>query len=510
MFRNCFTWMGAACVLWSFSAVPSVRADEIDPLLFKDAADLMKVLRSRGYKNIGVLKFEVQKGGDKGLISMSNGSLNSMMATRLENALILANQDDNPLGITRNASEAAARVDKTAGYHSKDTREKLFEHAYPLAWGSNKVKVDVFLTGRVTVAPDYKSSTVTLRMFDKANPTKITDVARFQAPVDRSLIADMGQPFAVSKATIKKRALLISPATGNEPGAPVSTAEDMVLEDVQKSAKSADEDRNRPARPIIDPAVGPGPGVGQLAPVVPVNNVQQRIQVQAQRPSLAAAKAELDSVLKFDVYYNDQLVAWTADNRLPTPNPGDKIEFRVRATERVGMVLRVNGVNTADYDRTEKQIQDYSMWVLQPNMDYTIRGFYPANDKVVLFTAAKRDEVDLAELGNERRIGKIDLDILREMPQQANNGGGELSIAKRGMDLRGVATGGSVSEVKGKLRSLSSRKVAVTKRNLMVGGEVDNANVETTTFQGVHAIHLPITYFDPRSEATTFLSPENE
>ena len=438
MTRNWLFRMGATCVLATF-AVPALRADEIDPLLYKDAADMMTLFRSRGYKNIGVLKFEVQRGGDSGPISMANGTVNSMMATRLENALILANDEKNPIGITRNASEVAARADKAAGYHSKASRDKLFDQSYPLAWGNSKVKVDAFVTGRITVSADYKKSTVLLRLFDRKD-AKIVDAARFDAPVDRSLIVDLGQPFAVSKAVIAKRALLISPNPGGDAASPTTTSEDMVLEDVQKSAKSADKASKglQPVDNLLDPVPVPRP---QPIPSVRLLNPQsdpgdpaannQAVRINAPRPDLARAKAELDSVLKFDVYYNEQLVQWTADNRLPAPQPNDRIEFHVRATERIGMILRVNGVNTADYDRTEKQINDYSMWVLDPNKDYTIRGFYPTSDKVVLFNAMKRDDVDMSELGNERRIGKIDLDILREAPKvaAARNGATDPMIA---------------------------------------------------------------------------------
>jgi hypothetical protein len=512
MIRKWLFRTGAACVLVAFAVtnLPTVHADEIDPLLAKDAAALMKLFRTRGYKNIGVLKFEVQRGGPNGPVSMANGSLNSMMATRLENAFILAN-DNNPIGITRNASEVAARADKNAGYHTKAAREKLFEQNFPLAWGTNSVKVDAFVTGRVTVSPDYKTSTVLVRLFDK-NDAKMIDAARFTAPVDRSLIVDMGQPFAVSKAIIAKRALLISPNPGTDPGTPVTATEDMVLEDVQKSAESADKG-NKGLQPVeaLDPVVPVAPV--RPNPIVPAANTQ-KVRLEAPLPGLARAKAELDSVVKFDVYYNGQLVTWTADNRLPAPQANDQIEFHVRSTERIGMILRVNGVNTADYDRSEKDINDYTKWVLEPNKDFTIRGFYPSADKVVLFTAAARDEVDASELGNERRIGKIDLEIFREAPKAAaapKNPIADPEISTRKMDLRGTETGTNSAEVAGKLRKLASRKMSVTKgRTLIVGGDVEQAEVKTTTFVGVHAIHMPITYFDPRAQQPTFLQPENE
>ena len=86
-------------------ALPGLaRADALDTNLYKDAGKIADLLRARGYKSVGVLKFEVQRGGPTGPITMNAGDLNSQMATRMENALILTT-DKAPLDVVRAASE---------------------------------------------------------------------------------------------------------------------------------------------------------------------------------------------------------------------------------------------------------------------------------------------------------------------------------------------------------------------------------------------------------------------
>jgi hypothetical protein len=60
------------------------------------------------YRNVGVLKFLVAREGKKDF-SDNAGTLNMLLARRLEVALVLANDRKNLLGIIRNASAVAAR-----------------------------------------------------------------------------------------------------------------------------------------------------------------------------------------------------------------------------------------------------------------------------------------------------------------------------------------------------------------------------------------------------------------
>src|SRR5262249_22800266 len=151
---------------------------------------LMRHLQKQGYQNVGVLKFRVQVGTADPRFDA--GRLTSMLATRLENVLILANDMQKPLGITRGASQTAAERDRTATYTTEAGRQKLFTHAYPLAWGKDRVKVNAFLTGLVRLSPDLTTATVTLQEFTADRP-ELKPVAEFKVKTNRLMLADMNQ-----------------------------------------------------------------------------------------------------------------------------------------------------------------------------------------------------------------------------------------------------------------------------------------------------------------------------
>src|SRR4051812_35371641 len=89
------------------AALPgAARADNSDGRLPREATAVLQTLKDREYKTVGVLKFQVKKG--EGPASFDLGLLNANLATRLENALILVNDVNSPIGITRDASRVAA------------------------------------------------------------------------------------------------------------------------------------------------------------------------------------------------------------------------------------------------------------------------------------------------------------------------------------------------------------------------------------------------------------------
>jgi hypothetical protein len=468
-----------AALLLAAAAPTLVFADELDTRLLADVAPkVLDALRERGYKNVGVLKFEVQRGGEKGPVLMSAGSLNSMMATRLENALILAS-DKDPIGIVRGPSQIAASRDSKAGFHTEAARRALLAQKYPLAWGNTEVAVDGFVIGRVTFSSDYKTVTVALRAFGN-DDLKSKEIARIETPIERSLLVDAGQPFAAPMVEVRKRLLLVG-AGENQPLPP--PVEDVVLEEVRQSAKSTDEESG-------------------------LKTFDKGIAVQSPAAPAARVKKDLDRVLKVEVAYDGKPVAWIGDNRLPTPAPDTSVEIRLRATERLGVVLRVNGVNTADDDHEERPVRDYSTWVLEPDVDYTVRGFYTPKNELIKFTAAKLKAVERSELGDERRIGKIDIDVFQVAPKgAAAQNAGDPPPA---VDLRERAMADTLPELRGKLRTLSARKVVAQPRQLIVGGAVQQVNLRMVNFTGIHTIHLPVTYFDARAVTPPFLQPDLE
>jgi hypothetical protein len=440
LLRRCAAVLAlAAC--WSAAPVAGAVDKGIDRQLQECSDAIMKDLRTHGYKNVGVLKFQVQKG--ETAPSLRVGRLNTVMATRLENALILANDDDTaPIGITRGASTVAATEDAKATYLTPEGRKLLFERSYPMAWGKEKVKVDAFLTGLVKVNPTTKKATVVIEVFDKENltPRKVADIT---APTDRRLLADMGQPF-----TLTKRELNVDEAQLNE-----------------AATEAAFRNEGKPPD---------------------------------------ATAEDLSKLLTFTVYYDDRPIKPDAQGMVATPRPKQKVYFTAKSTERLGLVLRVNGINTLGYEKDPRELWDYSVWVLEPGKEYRIEGFYPAKEKMKRFEVVAPDAVDFAELGDENKLGQIDIDVFREQP----DGRAPPEEKKiRPATLREVPEpAANLPTLRGNIRSPASRKLAIRHKGIMVGGDVRiGPNVEEVPFVGRWCAHRTITYY--RTEGAKDYTP---
>src|SRR5207248_2440038 len=128
--------------------------DNIDAALMKKAPEIVKFLKDEGYKNVGVLRFQLQKG--KAKATYAAGPINGNMATRLENALKMENDPKCPVGIIHDAGAVIAAKEPDKHWAESDAKQRaaLFDYSYPLAWGDDKVKPDAFLHGRVRLSED--------------------------------------------------------------------------------------------------------------------------------------------------------------------------------------------------------------------------------------------------------------------------------------------------------------------------------------------------------------------
>src|SRR5262249_21143953 len=69
-----------------------------------------------------------------------------------------------------------------------------------VAWGNDKRKPDVLLTGEVQLGKDMKSVGVVIRAFDQKHPDKMEDVVRLSGiKTDRDILAGAGQSFVVPR-----------------------------------------------------------------------------------------------------------------------------------------------------------------------------------------------------------------------------------------------------------------------------------------------------------------------
>jgi hypothetical protein len=437
----------ASVAAWALLARP-VRADTIDENLAPKAAEVMEHLQKQGYKNVGVLHFRVEMPGAKSPFGV--GRLNSLMATRLENVLILANDDDRPIGITRAASERAAARDKKATYLTAEGRKKLFAEKYPLAWGDKDVTVDAFLTGLVKMSPDLAKATVTIEEWlpgkDRANT-----LAQFEVPTNRLLLADLNRNFILSKRSLNKGLKIEEP----DPDAVASAAGGGGPVRIPKAPPPTDDDT-------------------------------------------------FDGLLDFRAHYGNEEFKPGADNRLPAPRDGQEVYFTVEAKkERLGVVVLVNGVNTLGEEGVDREPDQYSMWVLEPGKRYTIRGYYTMENAKNAAEAGKRksymrrfevlseSESLLAELGDPNKRGKIELILFRQPD-------GELpAVGVRAANMRSV-TGRlpSLQDLKSRILMLGTAKVA---RGILAppGPRPDKQlTLRALDFNGVLAGYRSITYYE--------------
>lgn len=311
------------------------RADALDQALRNKAGDLMKQLRQRGYNNVGVLRFQVQVGAQKP--TFTAGLLNSAMATRLENALIIADNERAPIGITRDAGATAAKEDRHSTYLTAAGRRQLFDYTYPLAWGNQQVKVDAFLTGMVQVSADMRQSTVVIEAFDRAHPEQLDSIMHFPVRNDLGVLSDLGARYSV------------------------------VRRDLRLGASDNSEPETAPARP----------------------------HKPREKPTDIVAVAEKDDLaaldlIDFQVYYDNKPVArhTTKNGRteIAPPTAGtSNIRFDIlRKTDKpVAVVVLVNGVNTADSTEQGKEPSRYSKWILKTRGPYSIPGFWSHDGKTV-------------------------------------------------------------------------------------------------------------------------------
>jgi hypothetical protein len=442
--------------LLAVASTTAARADGLDKALTDNARGVLTQLGDKGYANVGVLAFEVQTGGPDGPVTTSLGRMNESMATRLENALILANDEAKPIGIVRGAGRFAAGRDKSATYQSQEGRTKLFADGYPLAWGKTTVKPNAFLVGRVRLDREWKTATVTLRLFDDRDPSAWQDVPLVgaEAPVTRQTLADLGQSFTVPQL-VRKR--------GGE----------KELADPFK-----DEEADKAAVPIVARA-RTRPGEGKVPEVVPP---------PAPTANPIKGWGGVEELLSFRAYYDGAEVRRDADGNYPPPKTGQKVHFTAKSTERLGLVLLVNGINTADFDRSSREVGGYVKWVLEPNVEYLIRGYY-TDDKVFPFETAERKVAEevLSELAPRPRFGQIELHVYKEVEKGA-------TVARNGGLREEVGTAETLAELKKDIQTHILAASRPVKKSLIIPGAGEAFASKKTDFDGTLAAKVVIAY----------------
>jgi hypothetical protein len=337
------------------------QGETVERELLRSAPAVLEYCREQGYQNIGVLKFRVRKGNER--ISDRVGTLNTFLAERLEAALILNNKSvgAGPIGIVRNASAIAAQT-PGANHTTEEGRQRLFEAAYPLAWGNPPPEVtpDAFITGLAVISTDLREMNIGILVFDRQGGELKRAAPVLQAEVGIDALSEIGESFALRGAF--------------DDGAPKLTETQLV---------------------------------------------QTALEVKTQKVvhPLQDAKAPVS----LDVSYDGRNVAIEFRNgeaQIPEPNEKETVTLTLRRNsqvtdERLAVVIKVNGENTLFRER--KRELDCRKWILEPGAPpIVIRGYQKSDKTYEAFRVLSDDESLVSELNYGVDVGMISITVFRE------------------------------------------------------------------------------------------------
>jgi hypothetical protein len=295
---------------------------KLEEELKDQAPRILDYLRDHHYGNVGVLKFLLKKDDRK---PANAGVLETMLANRVEIALILADDVNNPVGIIHNASGVAATL-RGADHRTAKSREVLFKKSYPLSWGSLTVSPDAFLTGDVQLSSDFKTMKVRVVAYGPKS-TQEEEVTHFTALCTAKTLGEAGKSFVRRFSTVKEGS--------EDDGTDVS----------------GDAQHGQDVNPLNDP----------------------------DRP--VTLEIFYDDKKVFDgrnlPFKNDD-----GEAPIPEPKTGQLVRFHIQRTNKaegsLGVLLLVNGVNTV-FEEQDRSPADYTKWILtsKPGEEFVdVRGYY--------------------------------------------------------------------------------------------------------------------------------------
>lgn len=415
----------ALAALFLLAEARAAEPVSLERTLVRAAPDVLKYCRGKGYKNVGVLKFLGHKEGDAGFTD-SVGTLNRTVAKQLELGLILANDRNAPIGILDDPSDLAA---KTAGANhlTKAGRLKLFEPKYPLAWGTETVTADAFVTGIVGVSADLKTLTVKLLAFDAAS-NKLEPVgADLVAANDSRKLSEMGESFTRG-----------------------------AFDDGKVEAKEQDKrDQETLAKAV-----------------------QVKTQVAKSPAQDAAAPVALD------ILYDGKVVpVELRDGKafIAEPAEGQAVTFKLRRNAGAGRfacVLKVNGENTL----FRQKLPDLNClkWLLFPdNPDgVVVTGYQKTDDVLEQFRVLSKAESKAREVDYGVDVGTVTLTVFGESKGASPAG----DTSREALDAKAIENAKPAKTKAKDFDVLTAQMLQNAERGLIAEGNVVGGKVAIVKF----------------------------
>jgi hypothetical protein len=444
MGRVCWVGPVVAAVVFCMFGAPLDAADDLERQLLRTAPVVMKALKEKGYKNVGVLKFRVKNG--TAAATDRQGTLNQRLAQKLELALILANKVSDPVGILRNASATAATIDG-ATHLTRDGRAKLFTRDYPLAWGTSRVVPDAFLTGAAAITTDLASMTVVVTSFD-SQQLELEEIARFDVKLDLEDLLDSGESFTLR---------------GVFDNSSLKMTED------ERKEKASSEARVASLTTKSETEAAKAPIASKLHPLSPQN---------------------ADAPVTLEILYDGkpQPIEFRGGAAfVPEPQERQRVTLVVRrkgaTTGRLGVVVKVNGENTL-YRQKEPDPQCAS-WILTPERkEVRIEGYQEDEKTLKQFRVLSQPESKAREIDYGEFVGAISISVFKERTVAPKPPALDLALTDEGEDFDILKKGiqpDSAPANPGALRQQLAQ--AVSTRGLIAQGDAVDRQVMTTAFE---------------------------
>ncbi|MEM9186730.1 MAG: hypothetical protein AAGB00_09575 [Planctomycetota bacterium] len=357
------------------------RPPELADVLNELAADAIAYSQQQGFRNVGVTKFVVVKAAAGEAITeeqyaRSLGDINAMLARRMEIALGLANPEDEPLNLIRDASAVAERV-PGADLLTTAGKAELFTAEYPLHWRAFPVKADAFFVGSVRVEPDLSSAAVDLMAFSKdaVDFAAVGATKRFR--VDSGLLQELGESFSRTRSIFSGGGFHGQSADPDD--LPDEVAADLADADTQAITATLEAQGDAGKHPLND---------GQ-APV------------------------------KVEVVYDGVPVQPTIENgvaRVPPPGAGQRVGIRItkdNTSARYAVRVKINGESVVGRDRLP--MRDCRGHVLKsPGESRSIQG-YLVGGQLVPFGVVDSNSGAAAAFSFGKDIGTIGVAVFSEV-----------------------------------------------------------------------------------------------
>lgn len=431
-------WLAPTSSSFAYQASNEIHIERLGQALRSFADVTIEYCKSNELRSVGVLKFGLFDSA--GNATAKTGTINSLLADRMEVALVLANDARQPVALIADASAVAAEIEN-ATHLSKAGRALLIEAQYDPMWGAEKISPDALVTAVGEISDDFQTINISLLVFD-INSDELKPIGGDKViAIDANLLAETGASFSTRGAFDGGHLSGSSGLTTTQP----STTESSTVQppDDLPTESAADIRAGESVHPLADP----------------------------------------QSPVAMQVLYDGVSVAYEFDGgkaRIAEPMQEQTVEIvltKDQSERRYGVVVKVNGRNTL----YQQQVPDAqcAKWVLsKPGHRKTIKGFQIRGQnaleqfKVLSQSASKNREMDYG-----KDVGTISVTVFPEGEPQ------KLVLDQDVRDSKLVEASLLPKKASSTFGALKAKLLAGANRGLIAEGNVTAGAVKTIKFQ---------------------------